>query len=48
MKKLGRTELRILIADDQADVREALALLFKAEGYTFQAADSRGDCSNGW
>lgn len=40
MKKLGRTELRILIADDQADVREALALLFKAEGYTFQATDS--------
>jgi DNA-binding NtrC family response regulator len=40
MKKLGRTERRILIADDQADVREALALLFKAEGYTFQAADS--------
>jgi DNA-binding NtrC family response regulator len=38
MKKSSST--RILIADDQADVREALCLLFKSEGYSSQAADS--------
>jgi DNA-binding NtrC family response regulator len=40
MKKLGSTGIRILIADDQADVREALLLLFKTEGYQSQAVDS--------
>jgi DNA-binding NtrC family response regulator len=40
MKKPGSTEIQILIADDQADVREALLLLFKAEGYQSRAVDS--------
>jgi DNA-binding NtrC family response regulator len=40
MKKPGSTGVRILIADDQADVREALLLLFKAEGYASEAVDS--------
>ena len=40
MKKLGSTGVRILIADDQADVREALLLLFKTEGFIAQAVDS--------
>jgi DNA-binding NtrC family response regulator len=40
MKKLGSTGVRILIADDQADVREALLLLFKTEGFPAQAVDS--------
>ena len=40
MKKSGSTEVRILIADDQADVREALLLLFKSEGYPSQAVES--------
>lgn len=40
MKKLGSTGVRILIADDQSDVREALLLLFKSEGYPSQAVDS--------
>jgi DNA-binding NtrC family response regulator len=40
MKKSSSTEVRILIADDQADVREALLLLFKAEGYKSVAVDS--------
>ena len=40
MKKPGSTQIRILIADDQADVREALWLLFKAEGYASVAVDS--------
>jgi DNA-binding NtrC family response regulator len=31
---------RILIADDQADVREALRLLLKAEGYTTEAVSN--------
>jgi DNA-binding NtrC family response regulator len=31
---------RVLIADDQADVREALRLLLKAEGYTTDTASS--------
>jgi DNA-binding NtrC family response regulator len=42
MKKTGSTGIRILIADDQADVREALLLLFKTEGYAAQAVDSPG------
>jgi DNA-binding NtrC family response regulator len=42
MKKPGPTGFRILIADDQADVREALLLLFKAEGYVTAAVDSPG------
>jgi DNA-binding NtrC family response regulator len=42
MKKLGSTGVRILIADDQSDVREALLLLFKTEGYQSQAVDSPG------
>ena len=40
MKKPGSSGTRILIADDQADVREALLLLFKTEGYAAQVADS--------
>jgi DNA-binding NtrC family response regulator len=40
MKKSGSTQIRILIVDDQADVREALLLLFKAEGYPSAAVDS--------
>ena len=40
MKKPGSTGIRILIADDQADVREALLLLFKTEGYQSEAVDS--------
>jgi len=31
---------RVLVADDQADVREALRLLLKAEGYTIETAAS--------
>jgi DNA-binding NtrC family response regulator len=42
MKKPGSTAVRILIADDQSDVREALLLLFKTEGYASQAVDSPG------
>jgi CheY-like chemotaxis protein len=33
---------RILIADDQADVLEALRLLLKAEGYQTESATSPG------
>ena len=40
MKKPGSTGARILIADDQADVREALLLFFKTEGYAARAVDS--------
>jgi DNA-binding NtrC family response regulator len=40
MKKLGPTGVRILVVDDQADVREALLLLFKTEGFPAQAVDS--------
>jgi DNA-binding NtrC family response regulator len=32
--------VRVLIADDQADVREALRLLLKAEGYTTETASN--------
>ncbi|PYQ01378.1 MAG: sigma-54-dependent Fis family transcriptional regulator, partial [Acidobacteria bacterium] len=31
---------RVLVADDQADVREALRLLLKAEGYAIETAAS--------
>jgi DNA-binding NtrC family response regulator len=40
MKKPDSNRIRILIADDQADVREALLLLFKSEGFPSQAVDS--------
>jgi DNA-binding NtrC family response regulator len=40
MKKSGSTGIRILIADDQADVREALLLLFKSEGHPSLAVDT--------
>ena len=40
MKKPGSTGIRILVADDQADVREALQLFFKSEGYVSQAVES--------
>jgi DNA-binding NtrC family response regulator len=40
MKKPGVNAARILIADDQADVREALLLLFKSEGFCAEAVDS--------
>lgn len=40
MKKPRPNGMRILIADDQADVREALLLLFKSEGYVSDAVDS--------
>ena len=40
MKKLGSNGVRILIADDKADVRKALVLLFKSEGYLSEAVDS--------
>ncbi len=34
--------VRVLVADDQADVREALRLLLKAEGYSIQAVSTPG------
>jgi len=34
------TEPRVLIADDQADVLEALRLLLKAEGFVLETASS--------
>jgi DNA-binding NtrC family response regulator len=37
---LADRKTRILIADDQADVIEALRLLLKAEGYEIEAATS--------
>src|SRR5262249_49496167 len=40
VKKFELAPPRILVADDQADVREALLLLFKAEGYQAEAVDS--------
>jgi DNA-binding NtrC family response regulator len=40
MKKPDSNRVRILIADDQADVREALLLLFKSEGFQSEAVDS--------
>ncbi len=39
----GKSEpIRILIADDQADVREALRLLLKAEGYVTETVSTPG------
>jgi DNA-binding NtrC family response regulator len=40
MEHVAHTPKRILIADDQADVQEALRLLLKGEGYKTQAASS--------
>ena len=40
MKPLGNSNLRILIADDQTDVLEALRLLLKAEGFHIEQATS--------
>ena len=40
MRKPNSSISRILIADDQADVREALRLLFKGEGFTTEVATS--------
>ncbi|GMR21975.1 MAG: sigma-54 dependent transcriptional regulator [Acidobacteriota bacterium] len=37
---LSRVSPRILVADDQPDVREALRLLLKAEGYSTEAVDN--------
>jgi DNA-binding NtrC family response regulator len=38
--KIVPSQMRILIADDQPDVLEALRLLLKREGYRIEAADS--------
>jgi DNA-binding NtrC family response regulator len=40
---MPKTTPRILIADDQPDVLEALRLLLKAEGYEIEAANSPAD-----
>lgn len=40
MKPLGNSNLRILIADDQPDVLEALRLLLKAEGFSIELSSS--------
>jgi DNA-binding NtrC family response regulator len=40
MRPTNPSKPRILIADDQADVREALYLLFKGEGYFSEAVSS--------
>jgi DNA-binding NtrC family response regulator len=40
MKTSNPTATRVLVADDQPDVREALRLLLKNEGYEIQAAAS--------
>lgn len=40
MKKTDSSTSRILIADDQADVREALRLMFKGEGYQTEVVNS--------
>lgn len=40
MRKPDFSTLRILVADDQADVREALYLLFKGEGFQMEAVNS--------
>jgi DNA-binding NtrC family response regulator len=40
---VSKTEpVRVLVADDQADVREALRLLLKAEGYSIEAVSTPG------
>ncbi|MDQ2842777.1 MAG: sigma-54 dependent transcriptional regulator [Acidobacteriota bacterium] len=38
--KINASQMRILIADDQPDVLEALRLLLKREGYKIEAAES--------
>ncbi len=38
---VSRASPRVLVADDQPDVREALRLLLKAEGYSTEAVDDR-------
>src|SRR5438876_10017107 len=38
--KIVPSQMRILIADDQPDVLEALRLLLKREGYKIEAAES--------
>jgi DNA-binding NtrC family response regulator len=40
MTKSAAPAARVLVADDQADVREALRLLLKAEGYAIETAAS--------
>src|SRR5581483_4686391 len=40
MTTLGSADSRLLVADDQADVIEALRLLLKAEGYRIETATS--------
>ena len=40
MKKTDSSAPRILIADDQADVREALRLMFKGEGYQTEVVNA--------
>ena len=37
---VSRVSPRVLVADDQPDVREALRLLLKAEGYSTEAVDN--------
>jgi DNA-binding NtrC family response regulator len=43
MKTISPNTLRILIADDQADIRDALRLLLKREGFETQAVASPGE-----
>jgi DNA-binding NtrC family response regulator len=40
MSRIMTTAARVLVADDQADVREALRLLLKGEGFAVETADS--------
>ena len=40
MKAAGSSNSRLLIADDQPDVLEALRLLLKPEGYQLETANS--------
>lgn len=42
----GTSSTRILIADDQPDVLEALRLLLKRDGYKIESADSPGQALN--
>jgi DNA-binding NtrC family response regulator len=43
MTRSTASAARVLVADDQADVREALRLLLKAEGYAIETAASPAD-----
>jgi DNA-binding NtrC family response regulator len=43
MKTISPNSLRILIADDQPDIRDALRLLLKREGFETQAVASPGE-----